>query len=255
MKQFIHGRHAVREALLARHPLERIYFAEDVKGEAIEEIKRLARERSVRFDFVPLAKVSSLTRSREHQGVAAVVGAVAYELLSDFLEKRAGQERLLLVALDQIQNPRNVGLIARTAAGAGAAGILVCARGGAIVDEQVVRASAGTIYRIPLIKVTNLAQTLRTLKRDGFWNYGLSADGPMEVGDISWPQRVTLVIGNEHKGMRRLVRDNCDVLVRIGITGGLDSFNAAVAAGIALYHVYRYRGPRGQHASDSAISR
>jgi 23S rRNA (guanosine2251-2'-O)-methyltransferase len=239
MKNLICGRQPVKEALLSGQPLERLYLADTVKGRDITEIKRLALEREVRFDFVPIAKINKLLGSHDHQGVAAAVSAVQYGDLEAFLRETAGTVPLTLVILDEIHSPRNVGLIARTAVGAGAAGMLLCKRGGAGVDEEVVRASAGVVYRLPLFKVANLVQALDRLKEHGFWIYGLDAHGPTDLFAANWPERVALVLGNEHEGLRRLVRERCDELVRIPLDGGIDSLNVAVAAGIALFQVGR----------------
>ncbi len=233
--EIVYGANAVGEALRAEGRVNRLYLAKDTKVRGAKALVERARHQGVPFDFVPQAKLSDMAGTREHQGVVATVSPVAYTDLDACLA-RCGDTATILV-LDQVQHPKNVGMIIRTAVGAGADGVVLPSRGGALLDESVVRASAGTVFHLPIVQSGNLPQTLGTLKDAGFWAYGLAGGGDEDVFHTSWPTRCALVLGNETKGIRPTVQKACDVLVGIPLAGGLDSLNVAVAAGIALFQV------------------
>ena len=233
----VFGRNAVEEALRSPGRVSRLFLARESRARWAAAAVDLARAQKVRFDFVPQAKLNRLAGTREHQGVVAVISPVAYVSLEDCLASCA--EHATLLALDRVKNRKNTGLLVRTALGAGASGVLLVARGGALLDEEVVRASAGAVFHVPLVYCGNLPSALRTLRDAGFWAYGLDARDGGDVFDVSWPRRVVLVVGNETEGLRPGVRKVCDELVRIPLAGGLDSLNVAVAAGIALFQVRR----------------
>lgn len=237
--EIIYGANAVREALRAGGKINRIYFATESRAPACAALLDQARAQGVPFDFVPQAKLNALAETQEHQGVVAAISPVEYVALKSFLAACPAQA--LVLALDQVQHPKNVGLLIRTAAGAGAAGVLLAARGGALVDDTIVRASAGTALHLPLVACKNVAQSLITLRDAGFWIYALEAQGAEDVFTMRWPARCALVVGNETNGVRPVVRKACDAAVRIPLAGGLDSLNAAVAAGIALFQVVAQR--------------
>jgi 23S rRNA (guanosine2251-2'-O)-methyltransferase len=231
----IHGVRAVREALASGRPISRVFFASDAKVPEAREILDGAKALHVSVERVPLAKLNVLCDSAEHQGVAARISPVEYAQLKPLLASCG--ESAMLVVLDQVQHPRNVGLIVRSALGAGAAGVVVPSKGGALVDDTVLHASAGAALRLPIAMVSNVAQALRTIKEAGFWIYGLDADGQDNAFGVKWAKRTALVIGNETKGMRGPTHKECDVLVKIPLANGLESLNAAVAASVALFEV------------------
>ena len=238
--EIIFGLNAVEEAVLSNHPVNRIYFANESRAKGYKRVATAAKEKSIVIDYVPQAKLNDMTGTRDHQGVAAAVSPVSYSSLDDCLSGCGSQS--VLVALDQIQHPKNLGMIIRTAVGAGADGVILVSRGGALIDESVVRASAGTVFKIPLVQANNIGQTLRTLKDAGYWVYGLDADGEQNVLDMNWPDRCVLVVGNESKGLRVGTRKVCDQLVSIPLKNEVESLNAAMAAGITLYQILADRG-------------
>ena len=240
------GRHPVTEALAAGHPVNRIYFARQAGGPEIERIKELARQRQVRFDFVDVGKLGSMAGTRDHQDVVARISPVRYEPLEELLERAAAAQTMTLVALDQLQYARNVGMIVRTAVGAGAGGVLLTARGGRLVGDEVVRASSGAIFRMPIVASSHFHRDLQTLKESGFWVYGLDGGGEEEMFAVEWAAKRVLVAGNETKGLSRLVRKRVDARVRIRLAGELDSLNVAVATGIALFEGMRQDRERGR---------
>ena len=237
MKDVIFGYNAVSEALHAGHPINRIYFSAASKRSFIAELKALAQENKVRFDFVDLAKLNVLAHTGEHQDVVAITSPVEYTELDDFLTANADVNPLTVMVLDQVQHSGNVGIIIRTAVGAGAAAIMLSSRGGSLINDQVFRASAGAIFHIPIIKSSSLTQDLERLKKHNFWIYGLEANGDGNVFTEKWAKRSAIVIGNEHEGSRPVTRKLVDLSVRIPMANTFDSLNAAVAAGIVLFQV------------------
>lgn len=238
----IWGKRAVAEALAAGRPVNRVYFARQARGAEIEKIKGLARQRQVRFDFVEVGKLGGLAGTREHQDVVACMSPVEYAGLEDLLRRAEEGKTSTVVALDQVQHPGNLGMVIRTAAGAGAGGVLLPTRGGRMISGEVVRASAGAVFRVPIVASGNLGQDLERLKEHGFWVYGLEAAGETDLFDVEWPARRVLVAGNESKGLRPSIRKLADALVRIPLAGNLDSLNVAVATGVALFDIARQEG-------------
>jgi 23S rRNA (guanosine2251-2'-O)-methyltransferase len=237
VKDIIFGYNAVAEALKAGHPLNRIYFSLSSRRPTITELKELAQQNNVRYDFVDIAKLTSLAQTPEHQDVVAITSPVEYTDLDQFLEANASVNPLLIVVLDQVQHAGNVGLIIRTAVGAGASAIMLSGRGGSLINDQVFRASAGAVFHIPIIKSMSLTRDLKRLKEHDFWIYGLDANGQSDVFTEKWAKRSAIVIGNEHAGAREVTRKQCDLTVRIPMANAFDSLNAAIAAGIVLFQV------------------
>src|SRR5712692_9713358 len=189
MKDVIFGYNAVVEALRSEHPINRIYFSASSRRPYIPELKALAQENKVRFDFVEISKLNVLEGTGEHQDVVAVTSTVAYTELDTFLEQNKGVNPLTVVVLDQLQHAGNVGIIIRTAVGAGAAAVMLSARGGSLINDQVFRASAGAIFHIPIIKSVSLTNDLKRLKEADFWVYGLEAGGEHDVFIERWARR------------------------------------------------------------------
>lgn len=231
----IYGFNAVREALQSPQSINRIYVAKESRERNVRPLLEQAKAARVRYDFVPQAKLNELTGTQNHQGIAAAISPVDYLPLKDLID-RCG-ERALLLAADRIQHERNLGMMIRSALGAGADGVIVSDRASALLDDSVLRTSAGTVLRLPVCKQANLPTALRALKDHGFWVYGLSAGVSESVFEMQWPQRVVLVVGNETDGLRPGVEKVCDGFVGIPLQNGLDSLNAAVSASVALFQV------------------
>jgi 23S rRNA (guanosine2251-2'-O)-methyltransferase len=240
MKDVIFGYNAVSEALRSGHPINRIYFSASSKRPYIGELKKLAQENKVRFDFVDISKLNVLAGTGEHQDVVAITSPVDYTELSAFLDDNKDVNPLTVVVLDQLQHSGNVGIIIRTAVGAGASAVILTARGGSLINDQVFRASAGAIFHIPLIKSSSLQQDLKLLKQHDFWIYGLEASGENDIFTEKWANRTAIIIGNEHEGARSVTRKSVDISVRIPMATNFDSLNAAVAAGIVLFQIFHY---------------
>ncbi len=233
----IHGINAVREAIQRGQTVNRLYFAQESRAHGVKGLIAQAKALKLPYDFVPQAKLNELTGTREHQGVAAQISPIDYVALDALLEGCPPIATLLV--LDQVQHTRNLGMMIRSAAGAGAQGVILAGRGGALLDDTVLRASAGTLLRIPVARVKNLSQALRTLRDAEFWSYALAAGGEQDVFTMNWPARRALVIGNETHGIRPGVAKNCDATLRIPLAEGIESLNAAVAASIVLFQAAR----------------
>ncbi|MFA9432590.1 23S rRNA (guanosine(2251)-2'-O)-methyltransferase RlmB [Egicoccus sp. AB-alg2] len=236
------GLHPVRELLRAGRPVRRVLVADTRDASPVlDEILALARRAGVHVDEVDRARVDERAEGLVHQGVLALAPAFAYASL-DEVRRRAGDRPLLLVALDSVTDPHNLGSIARTADAVGAHGLLVPARRAASVTPTAEKAAAGALAHLPVVQVTNLVRTIRSLQGEGVWAVGLDGDAPTDIADSRLlADPVVLVVGAEGRGLSRLTAETCDELVRLPMHGAVGSLNASVAAGVALYEVLRQR--------------
>ena len=235
----VFGIHAVEEALAAGRPAERLLVARGRRGAAIEKLVQAARAASVPVRFVSRAEVDRAAGQGTHQGVVLIAGAKRYVSLEEVIE--AASSPGLIVVLDGVQDPRNLGAVLRSAAAAGADGVIVPERRAAGITPAAEKAAAGAVEHIAVARVTNINRALDDLKDAGYWMAGFdsSAEKAYYEADLTGP--VALVLGGEEKGLREQVRKRCDFLVSIPVAGGVESLNVSVAAGIALYEVRRQR--------------
>jgi 23S rRNA (guanosine2251-2'-O)-methyltransferase len=238
------GIHAVREALAAGRPLERIVVARGRHGERIEEIVRLARELGVPVRFEERVQLDRLAGREEHQGVVGVAAAKQTATLEQ-LVATAGAETLL-VLLDGIEDPRNLGAIVRSALAAGAAGVVIAERRAAGLTDTVSRAAAGALEHLPVARVGNLARAMEELKEAGWWLVGLEERAEKAHTEQDLTGKIALVLGGEGKGLHELVRKRCDFLVAIPTVGPVRSLNVSVAAGVVLFEAVRQRGQKNR---------
>ena len=238
----LYGVHPVMEALRAKDVgLHRIYLQEGRRGRVVEEILRLAKARHVPVAFEAREGLDRRAGSGRHQGAVGIASAKAYLSLDDLLEAVRRQDLPLLLVLDGIEDPHNLGAIVRTAEAAGAQGVLLPARRAVGLTATVARASAGAIEHLPVARVVNVAQTIERLKAANFWVYGLDANGTRSYWEVDYRGPVALVVGGEGRGIRPLVARHCDGLVRIPLQGNVQSLNASVASAVVLYEVLRQR--------------
>jgi 23S rRNA (guanosine2251-2'-O)-methyltransferase len=233
------GIHAVREALLAGHALDRILIARGRRGERVEEVVELARRRGVPVRFEERGRLDRLAEGARHQGVVAFVAAERAVALEELLTRDATPG--LLVLLDGVEDPRNLGAIIRTALAAGARGIVIPTRRAAGLTEAVARTSAGALEYLPVARVSNLSHAVDQLKRAGYWLVGLDERGERSYLDADFTGRVAIVLGGEGRGLHELTRKRCDFLVSIPAAGPIRSLNVSVAAGIVLFEAARQR--------------
>ena len=234
---WIHGRNPVLEALRLGQ-VRRLWIADGVKPSAVAEHVREARAGGVEIDVTPRIELDRALGTTRHQGVAAEVPEPSFASIDDaFALAENRDERPLLVLLDQVQDPRNFGAIIRSAEALGAHGVVTEARRAAPLSPVAIKAAAGAASHLPLVQVANLPNLIRDLKGRGVWVYGADGDAPSTPAQVDWDRDAALVIGSEGSGLRRLVRDLCDDLVRIELRGRIRSLNASVAAGILIHAV------------------
>jgi 23S rRNA (guanosine2251-2'-O)-methyltransferase len=242
------GIHAVREALEAGHALDRIVIARGRQDTRVEEIVQLARERNIPLRFEDRTQIDRLAGSKDHQGVVAVAAARAAATLEDILAAAnagAGHgQKGLIVLLDGVEDPHNLGAIIRTALASGAHGVVIPERRSAGLTDTVARASAGALAHLRVAKVTNLAHTMEELKEAGYWLIGLDEDADKSYTQADYTSPVGIVLGGEGKGLHDLTRKRCDFVVSLPTTGPVKSLNVSVAAGVVLFEALRQRHAR-----------
>jgi 23S rRNA (guanosine2251-2'-O)-methyltransferase len=214
-RERIYGRRPVAEAERGRRRVHRIWRGPETPAEELER----------------------LCGSLEHQGVVAEVDPYPYADPARLLD----EEDALVVALDQVQDPHNLGAVCRAAEGSGAAGVVIPERRAASVTAAACKASAGAVEHLPVARVRNLADWLAAAKERGAWAYGASAEAERRYTDVDWSGRAVLVLGSEGSGLRRRVAESCDELVTIPTAGRVDSLNASVAAAVILFEARRQR--------------
>jgi 23S rRNA (guanosine2251-2'-O)-methyltransferase len=249
MTEYLYGRWSVLESLQAgRREFQQLLLAEgmDEKG-MIESILEAARHRNVSTRRVPRRVIDDLSHDANHQGVALRVGAYSYVELDTVLQNAAARgETPFLLVLDLLKDPQNVGALLRVADAVGIHGILLQERRGVDVTPAVVNASSGAVEHLSVTVVTNLVTTMRRLKEEGVWLVGLDI-GPdtvtLDKVDLNRP--IALVMGSEGEGLRRLVRETCDMWITLPMRGHVGSLNVATAGSIALYSAWQARGWQG----------
>ena len=237
------GRHAITEAIKAGRGINRILLADGLHGGAVHELRDLAREHGITVDTVGRAKLdAAVPEGVRHQGAIAYVAPVAYVAVEEILAavRERGEDPLLLL-LDGIEDPQNLGALLRTADAAGVHGILLPRRHSVPLTETVARVSAGALEYVPVARIGNVAQTMRALKEQGFWIAGADMSGEETYDRANLTGALVLVIGSEGRGMSRLTRDLCDFTVRLPMCGRINSLNASVAGAILMYEALRQR--------------
>jgi 23S rRNA (guanosine2251-2'-O)-methyltransferase len=230
------GIHAVLEALRARKPLTRVVIAKGAGSPRIQEIIDLCRTLSVPVRFEPREALDRIAGAAAHQGVAALGAVLQATSVEDILPGAH-----LIVLLDGVEDPHNLGAIVRTAHAAGADAIVTPERRAAGLTETVSKAAAGALEYLPVAHAANVAQTLELLKKKGFWIYGIDERGTETYDRVEYADPAALVFGGEGKGLHQNVRKHCDVLVSIPLAGKISSLNVSVAAGIVLFEWKRRR--------------
>ena len=246
MNERLYGRQPIRETLRAgRRPVMQIYVPDSARsGDALSDILVTAEERNTPVHRVDRRRLQALVQRGNHQGVAAECGSYPYMDLDILLGEAAeASTSPLLLILDHLEDPQNFGSLLRTADAAGVDGIIIPRDRAVGVTPAVVRASAGASEHLRIAIVTNLARTMRELLQSGYLLAGLDAAPdavPYTEADLTGP--LGLVIGSEGRGLKRLVRETCDLLLRVPMQGAVASLNAGVAGAVALYEIRRQRG-------------
>jgi 23S rRNA (guanosine2251-2'-O)-methyltransferase len=242
------GIHAVREALEAGRALDRIVIAKGRQDTRTEEIVQLARKLNVPLRFEDRGQLDRLVGSKDHQGVVALAAARAAASLEDIIAAAtaSGSEKGLIVLLDGVEDPHNLGAIVRTSLAAGAHGVVIPERRAAGLTDTVSRASAGALAHLSVAKITNLARSMEELKQAGYWLIGLDEKAEKNYTEVDYTGAVGIVLGGEGDGLHELTRKRCDFLVALPTVGPVKSLNVSVAAGVVLFEARRQRKAKGK---------
>lgn len=238
----LEGRNPILEALKSGRTIEKLYIAKGTREGSLRQIIAMARDKGIIINEVDKVKLDSMSETRSHQGVIAVVSPYAYVEIDDILAyaKEKGEQPFIII-LDEIYDPNNLGSVLRTANACGAHGVIISKRRAVGLTPAVAKASAGAVEYMKVSKVTNITQAVKYLKENGIWVVGADMDGEKVYfeSDLSGP--IALVIGSEGEGLGKLVKDNCDFIVRIPMRGEISSLNAAVAGAVLMYDTVRQR--------------
>ena len=242
MNTIIAGRKPVMEALKAGTKIERIVFLIGVQGKIIDEIKSLAGRKHVHVSHANKQQFRELATDATTQGVVAIVPTRSFVDVDSILEvaQERNEEGFVLI-LDEIEDPHNLGALVRTAECAGVHGVVVPKHHAAPVTSTVVKTAAGATEYMAMAEVTNIANSINLLKSHGYWVVGLDASADKFYTEVDYGTPVALVVGNEGKGIRHLVREHCDHIVKIPLYGHIDSLNASVAGALVMYEVAKQR--------------
>jgi 23S rRNA (guanosine2251-2'-O)-methyltransferase len=242
----LYGINPLLEALRAgdRIPPE-IVIAEGARDERLRELIELARSKNVTVKRAPRASIDRAVGNTHHQGVMARITAARYadteDLLSSIASRVGAEKEPLVVVLDGVEDPRNLGAILRTSECAGVDGVFVPERRAAGLTDIVAKAAAGAAEYVAIARATNLSRLIAQLKERNLWVVGTAADASLDYTEWDWTRPCVVVLGGEGAGLHRLVRERCDVLVKIPVRGKIESLNVSVAAGIVLYEALRQR--------------
>ena len=237
------GRNAVTEALKAGRTIDKVYLAEGSTDRSLTRLAAMAKDAGAVVVPTDRRKLDQMSPTGAHQGIIAAVAAHEYARVEDILalaEQRG--EAPLIVLCDDLTDPHNLGAILRSAECAGAHGVIIPKRRSVGLTAVVAKTSAGAVEYLPVARVTNLAQTIQTLKDRGVWIYGAAGEAKADLYHTDLTGPAAIVIGNEGEGMSKLVRESCDVLVSIPMKGHISSLNASAAAAVMLYEALRQRG-------------
>lgn len=240
-ENIIEGRNAVLEAFRSGKPIDKLFVLDGCQDGPIRTIVREAKKHDTILQFVTKERLSQISETGRHQGVIAYAAAYEYADVEDMLKLAESKgEDPFLILLDNIEDPHNLGAIIRTANLAGAHGVIIPKRRAVGLTATVAKTSAGALNYTPVVKVTNLAKTMESLKEKGLW-FVCADMGGEEMYDLNLTGPIGLIIGNEGEGVSRLVKETCDFTARIPMNGDIDSLNASVAAGVLAYEIVRQR--------------
>lgn len=237
----IEGRNAVLEAFKSGKTIDRIYVLDGCQDGPVLSIKREAKKHDTIIRYVEKERLDQMSETGHHQGVIAISAAYEYSEMEDIFNLAKGKnEPPFIILLDNIEDPHNLGAIIRTANLAGAHGVIIPKNRAVGLTPTVARTSAGAINYTPVVKVTNLSQTIEELKKQGLWFVCADMDGDL-MYDLNLTGPIGLVIGNEGEGVGRLVKEKCDYVAKIPMKGDIDSLNASVAMGVMSFEIARQR--------------
>ena len=242
-EEIIIGRNPVIEALRAGRSVDKVFLSDQINRQTEREIRTYAKKGEAVVQKVPNSRLDKISKGK-HQGIIAYVSPYQYFSITDILDRARQKEELpFLLILDELEDPHNLGAILRTADATGVHGIIIPKRRAVGLTETVAKASAGAIEHVPVARVTNIAKTIDELKENNIWIVGTDERGSKDYRTLDGETAIALVIGNEGKGISRLVKEKCDWTIHLPMKGSIPSLNASVAAGILMYEIYRNRHP------------
>jgi len=247
MEDMIAGKHAVLEAMRSGLTVNKIWIAQGSNPHQVQSVIEEAKASGVMYQFVDRRKLDQMVeKDVRHQGVIAQVAPHAYADIEDlFTAADKKGEAPFFIILDEIEDPHNLGSVLRTVECVGAHGVIIPKRRSVGITQATAKTSAGAAFYVPVARVSNLAQTLEILKQRGVWIAGADASAEQSVYDTDLTGPLAIVIGNEGRGLSRLIRERCDYLIKLPMRGRIQSLNASVAAGVFLYEAVRQRSARG----------
>lgn len=244
--EMIIGKNPVLEALQSGRPINKIIISDQLNKNTERELHQMAKKANTIIQKVPKKRIDQLSKGR-HQGIIAYVTAYDYATIEEIVENARRKEQLpFIIILDEIEDPHNLGAILRTADATGVHGVIIPKRRAVGLTETVAKTSAGAIEHIPVARVTNIAKTIDELKEKNIWVVGTDEEGSKDYRTLDGDTAIALVIGNEGKGISRLVKEKCDWTIHLPMKGSIPSLNASVAAGILMYEIYRERNLLGE---------
>ena len=238
----VEGRNGVLELLASDRDVNKLYVQKGEKHGSINKIIAIAKEKRIVIAEMEKAKMDAMSETHNHQGVIAVVPPFNYCDVDDILDyAKSKNEKAFVVILDGIEDVHNLGSIIRTAETAGVHGIIIPKRRATQVNATVSKTSAGAVEHMKIARVNNLADTIRNLKEGGLWIIGTDMDTEVSYANQDYTGDIAIVIGSEGFGMSKIVKDNCDFLIKIPMKGKITSLNASVSAGIVMYEALKQR--------------
>lgn len=235
------GRKPVLEALNSNEEVEQVYILFGQQGNIINAIRVAAKKRGIKCNQIPLERFRTYAPSQNAQGVIALKQDFKFSSLDEIITEANKNPLPLILILDEIQDPHNVGAILRSAECSGVDGIILTKHNSATITSTVTKVSAGATEHLKICLVNNLSQTIDELKEKGFWIVGSSLENAKKYTEVDYKIPIALIVGNEEKGIRKLTASKCDFLVKIPMTGKIQSLNVSVATGILLFGILRQR--------------
>lgn len=241
MAEYIYGKNVCMQRIKENKAIRQVFLLDGLKD---QELVNLIKKSKVSIDFVDRKKMDSLAKGGKHQGIICVIDDYKTVTLQEMLNRIPQGKTPLIVMLDQLEDPHNLGAILRTCDAVSADGVIIKKNNSVGLNATVAKVSTGAIETIPVVEVANLSQTLVELKQQGYWVYGTDAVNSRDYRTYDYATPVVLVIGSEGKGISRLVKEHCDQMISLPMTGSVTSLNASVACGILLYQIYAKRFPQ-----------
>lgn len=242
---YVEGRNPVIEVIRAGREIDKILIAKGSDQGSINKIIGMAKDKKIVIQYVEKAKLDSMSETKAHQGVIALVTPYTYVTVDCIIKTAEDKkEDPFIIILDEIEDPHNLGAIIRTAECCGAHGVIIPKRRAVGLTPVVIKSSAGAVEHMNIAKVSNIANTIEELKKRGIWIYGADMEGEQDYFQKDLTGPIAIVVGSEGKGIGRLIKEKCDFIVKIPMKGKVSSLNASVAASVMMYEVLRQRSIR-----------